>query len=246
MKEKALSYDHVPPKSCGNNKESYYRSFTPEYLEEASKLRDMHSQNGIKLRTICNKCNNDLGAIFDVELEKFYKNSLSQLNNKRVFNPFDLTKVVKAVVGHFLASAKPQNTTPDNDMRKFYNSGNYETIRWLANKYSLFYLGHPYKDSIFILRNYVTAFLNSNQRQIKGLLSSMYFYPFAFILAENQSLQYGSDLLAFFRTNKTGLLSISLADWQELDGSRLPMTIIFLLLLQRQNSLLLRLNNCAV
>lgn len=98
LEEKILSDDHVPPKCCGNNKDSYYRRFTPEYLEETSKLAPIHSQNGVKLRTICNKCNNDLGAIYDVELEKFYKSSLSQLSKEVVFYPFDLFKVIKAVL----------------------------------------------------------------------------------------------------------------------------------------------------
>lgn len=109
-------------------------------------------------------------------------------------------------------------------MRKFYNSDSEEAIRNFSNKYSLFCLGSPYKDSIFILRNYVTAFLNTNQKRLAGLLSSMYFYPFAFILADKQPFQYGSDLLTFLRTNKPARLSFSLYDWRELDGSWLGPT----------------------
>lgn len=224
LKEEILSGDHIPPKCCGNNKDSYYRRFTPEYLEESSKQISIHSQNGIKLRTICNKCNNDLGAIYDVELEKFYKSSLSQLSKEFAFYPFDPLKVVKAIIGHFLAAAKPQNISQDNDMRIFYNSDSEEVARWFANKYSLFCLGYPYKDSIFILRNYVTAYLDPNQKKINGLLSSMYFYPFAFIFADKQPFQYGSDLLTFLRTNKPTRLFISLDEWREPNGNCLGPT----------------------
>ena len=224
LKEKFLSDDHVPPKCCGNNKDSYYRRFTPEYLDGSSNGKLIHSQNGVKLRTICNKCNNDLGTIFDVDLERFYKSSLAQINKQSKFYSFDLLKVIKAVIGHFLASAKPYDKPQDNDMRKFYNSNADKDVEEFANKYSLFCLGYPYKDSIFILRDYVTVFLHPNQKKIEDLLSSMYFYPFAFILTHNQTLQYGCNLLTFFRANKIGRLSISLDDWREIDGNMLGPT----------------------
>lgn len=163
-------------------------------------------------------------AIFDVELEKFYKMSLAQLRIDNAFYSFNLLKVVKAVIGHFLTAAKPQNMPQDNDMRRFYNSDSEETIKEFANKYSLFCLGYPYKDSIFILRNYVTTFLSPNQKKIKGLLSSMYFYPFAFIFADKQPFQYGNDLLTFLQTNKPTNLSFSKGDWRKLDGSCLGPT----------------------
>ncbi len=221
LEEKILSDDHVPPKCCGNNKDSYYRRFTPEYLEETSKLAPIHSQNGVKLRTICNKCNNDLGAIYDVELEKFYKSSLAQLSKEKAFYPFDLLKVVKAVIGHFLASAKPQNIPQDNDMRNFCNSDDEKTIKAFSQKYSLLCLGYPYKASIFILRNYVTAYLKTSEKQIPGLLSSLYFYPFAFIFTRKCSLSYGTDFLNFLLSDDKQLLSISLTDWCETDGNLL-------------------------
>lgn len=224
LKENILSDDHVPPKCCGNNNDSYYRRFTPEYLDGSSKMKLIHSQNGFKLRTICNKCNNDLGTIFDVHLMKFYKITLAQIKKQNTFYSFDLLKVIKAVIGHFLASAKPQDVPQDNDMRIFYNSNNDKDVEEFANKYSLFCLGYPYKDSIFILRDYITIFLHPNQKKIEGLISSMYFYPFAFILTHKQIFHYGCDLLTFFRANKTGRISISLYDWREIGGNMLGPT----------------------
>lgn len=224
LKEEILSDDHVPPKCCGNNKDSYYRRFTPEYLAESPKFVPIHSQNGVKLRTICNKCNNDLGAIYDVELEKFYKSSLAQLNKEKAFYPFNLLKVVKAVIGHFLASAKPQNIPQDNDMRNFYNSDDEKTIKAFSQKYSLLCIGYPYKGSIFILRNYVTVYLKTSQKQITDLLSSLYFYPFAFIFTKKCLHPYGTDLLNFLLSNNKQLLSISLTDWYETDGNLLSPT----------------------
>lgn len=65
-----LTWDHVPPKFCFNSERAKYNS-----LLEINKDYSYTyiTQNGIKYRFICSKCNNDLlGSDYDKEYKKWW------------------------------------------------------------------------------------------------------------------------------------------------------------------------------
>ena len=63
-----LTWDHVPPKFCFNDERTQYNSI----FEINNKKQYMHiAQNGIKYRSICAECNNNLlGSNYDKEYKK--------------------------------------------------------------------------------------------------------------------------------------------------------------------------------
>lgn len=196
--KKQLSYDHIPPKCCGNSSDSYYISFTPEYLGEGMRMtKHKHSQNGIKFLTICNDCNNNLGAKYDKYLGDFrqYVIEATKGNDNPKYS-FDITKVVKGLIGHLLAASEYDPSLPAEAMRDFYFDRNNDLI----NKYSLIVCYYPYQNNVFILKNYISTVINdTDEARPTGLLSSFYFYPFAFILCDKQTLPFGKDLLEVFK-----------------------------------------------
>lgn len=184
LKEKILSVDHIPPKCCGNKFDSFYINYTPEYLSVNASKKLIHSQNGIKFKTICSKCNNDLGSKYDTELGKFYKCMIEI--DKGDLNDFSINilLIVKSVVGHLLAAGEPNFCIPAKEMRKFYLSTKRNDLTHFCEKYSLFCLNYPYKESIFIMKNFVPVFLRKDIKKIDFVISFIYFYPFAFIFAD--------------------------------------------------------------
>jgi len=113
-----LTWDHVPPKSCLNDMPVRFNHFldgVPRY-NQYSKI----SQNGIRFRTICAHCNNELlGRIYDPALCDFTKNVVAYitetLNTARTVEDrliaipnryFDvqINKMVRSICGHILAA----------------------------------------------------------------------------------------------------------------------------------------------
>ncbi len=209
-KEAELSYDHIPPKCCGNNGDSYYISFTPECLGGNTKItRHKHSQNGIKFQNICSECNNGLGARYDKELGYFRQFMLDVIEKKKPSKGFDLRKVVKGLIGHLLAASKYDTSLPAEMMRDFYLDKNDK----LLNSFSFMTCYYPYQKNIFILKNYIPITIGMAKTKPEGMLSSLYFYPFAFILCDKQELPFGIDL---FEALKVAPLQLKFlfSDWQ--------------------------------
>ena len=156
-----LSFDHVPPKCCGNNKNLYYISLMPKFIGDERKfVKQRHSQNGIKFQTICNECNNNLGAKYDKDLGEFYKFVIDSVNNFKYTSFFNIKNVVKGIIGHLLAASEFDVSKPADAMRDFYlNKSNL-----LLDEYTLMICYYPYKDNIFILKNYVPYFSASNSQ----------------------------------------------------------------------------------
>ncbi len=211
--KKKMSEDHIPPKCCGNNGKVFYRRFTPEYIGFQTKpIKDLYSQNGIKFRYICSECNNLLGTKYDDELGKFKEVILKILNGSNKQYNIDVNKIVKSVVGDFLASSERDNCTHSVAMRDYFFDKNVDAF---FKDYSLFVYFYPYKDQVFIMKEYMVLDFKDNKFSDK-LLSSLYFYPFAFIFSEKRADSNGTDLLEFF--NDRSELRISTNDWYYDDG----------------------------
>ncbi len=230
LRESILSEDHIPPKSCGNHFDTYYKRFSVDYLvehnKESRKILPLHSQNGIKFITICSKCNSELGAKYDPELTKFYKACLHQLMGSTNEHEFDMHKVCKAVTGHLLAASRPSQMQEDDDMRRFFRSSceQSEAVCQFCRKYSLLCLGYPYEESQVVLRNFVPWTIGAGLKRISGFVSILYFYPLAFIFCQKAPTEKDHDLLDCFPLSNFSNLTVSFDDWFDNDGSRLGPT----------------------
>jgi len=106
--ESKLTFDHVPPQSCGNH--GLYKINT---FPEITKWQ--FSRNGLKFKTICANCNNVLLGSTDKDLAEFcdrvktylkgIKNNISYPNSYNIeINP---QNIIKGVIGHLLAAKRP-------------------------------------------------------------------------------------------------------------------------------------------
>jgi hypothetical protein len=96
-----LSSDHIPPKSCGNNKKVVVT------INELTFI----SQNGFNCKTICEYCNNELlGSRYDKEFKILYDKIISFQKSKLIISnniieiDINVNNVLKSILGHLLAS----------------------------------------------------------------------------------------------------------------------------------------------
>lgn len=203
-----FSYDHVPPKNCGNNNKVYYDHFIPDrFNPERPTISHDHSQNGVKFYFICESCNNLLGSKYDIDLMLFREKLLSDSLSPKIPN---LNHVIKSIIGHLLAATPFNSIKINKDLRELFASDDTSIL----NNYSLFCFFYPYKDHIVILRNYmIVNLIEKSDKMLKGLLSSLYFYPFAFILSEKQEFCKGVDLIKS-ASIKSDIIQFSINDWK--------------------------------
>lgn len=122
-KEAELTYDHVPPKGCvGVNAQQASR--LAEYLKigELNKTNAIIMQNGLKFKSICSNCNNNLlGIYYDPALKELAKkiSRIVNLTNRNFYLPPKISitikplPVLKAVAGHLLAArVRPDMSEP--------------------------------------------------------------------------------------------------------------------------------------
>jgi hypothetical protein len=117
-----LTWDHVPPKGCVRPSVIEIKNLS-EHISPDNSVKPSRSQNGLKLRSICARCNSErLGATYDPELIRL-SNSISGFVTSQMNFGLSLPKsfefeikpqkVARAVVGHILATEIPKaNSRP--------------------------------------------------------------------------------------------------------------------------------------
>lgn len=185
LKKTKLTWEHVPPKSCGN----FEKVFIQDELS-LSNLKVTGSQNGVKYRTICQKCNNEMGSGPDKELKKFYDSVKDffekdkKLNSFRIIN-INLQLLTKAVFGKLLAiDEEPAMDLVSKGMRDFIlNDVKPEEL-------ALYFRLYPYNFSVqartFVCGSYLPIFTTNNYNNpylISGLVSILNFFPIAFTVS---------------------------------------------------------------
>ena len=206
-----LSFDHIPPQSCGNNQNVYYYSFQQFVTDPKLKFKKNHSQNGVKSKNICSECNNLLGSKYDPELSKLKNIAIESFKgNQLVDKSIDVKKIIKSVFGHYLSiSPYDQKTTMDEEMTSYF----WDHKNNIYEGYSLYMFLYPYKDTIYSFKNYLVSQVSSDGIALpNGMLSCLYFYPFAFIFMEKQKFNRGVDLIRFVNSNQSSF-EVNNGDW---------------------------------
>ncbi len=127
-----LTNDHVPPQGSHKPSKVWIQSIAPTLKKPDGRIHRRHSQNGMKFRTICDRCNNTLlGTRYDPDLNHLSR-KVGQI--MRVSDRLDLPssvpirikphKVARAVIGHLLAAEeylpKSPRTAPKIDAMRSY------------------------------------------------------------------------------------------------------------------------------
>lgn len=227
-----MTWDHVPPKSCFNNLRTEYNRLFGELQLEKELQREAEkttrydlSQNGIKFRTICKKCNRDLlGANYDKELKKFVDithTSISTTLTEHRYQQCELNanKIARSVVGHLLAAKTEydEHTEVDLALRQFFLTDKITP----PEDMSLLYYVYPHPE-IVIARDYVIGNLKDSENELpKGLISSIYSYPVAFILCNDETSCGLKDLFSYCSEdiNAIAKICIDLSSYKHEDGA---------------------------
>lgn len=212
-KNKRMSKDHIPPQCCGNKG----RFVFTRLIKEERLPQELIAQNGITFHYICKECNNFMGLNYDKELACF-RNLFFELIEKGTSDvTIDFNKVAKCIVGHFLASYEYCDSVVQNRLRAFFNDT--EKKNELLENYSLYCYLYPYENNLFILNEYYSCSFTKDKKD-DGFYSSLYFYPFAFLLAEKNKFGTRSDILYCIK-NDTPFITLS-KDWQDGEKFKSP------------------------
>lgn len=184
-REGILTWDHVPPKFCFNSEKVKYNKIL-DVQDKTKKLKE--SQNGIKFRSICENCNNNLlGSKYDKEYKKLvdllYNIYISKGNISQYIDidGLQINKVARAVVGHFLAAKSSfSNNIVEQKLREYFLDEN----KLPPKEISLLYYVYIY-NTIMIMRDFVPKKFGNSQYKIpNGLMSCISSFPLAFILVD--------------------------------------------------------------
>ncbi len=192
-----LTRDHVPPKNCGNVRDSVIQHLFGASLVHATRAKNVltFSQSGSHFKTICGECNNTrLGANYDpalgavVQQVQTYFTNASQsglsLPRTQLFH-YQPNRFVRAVVGHLLAAnavqdVKVNNPAPPIDaaLRAYF----LDPSATFPGDLDIHYWLYPYRPRV-ILKHGALGYAGSGGAVIYGHLFK--FFPFGFWLVKN-------------------------------------------------------------
>jgi len=194
-----MTWDHVPPKAAYN-----WNSIKVNTVFSGMPKENIYQkkyQNGIKFRSVCQKCNNELLSKYDVVYVDFVQKVAGffekcDMSNSNVEIEVDVKLLCKGIIGHFL-SAKDfydEKCTVDVALRK------YLLMDELPQELKIYYWVYPYK-TINIIRDVITANV-LEQRFPKGMISVIAAFPIAFMITMDDDSNLLPDLLDYMDTNK--------------------------------------------
>lgn len=180
-----LTWEHVPPKCCDN----FYDVIINPIFNFTNSNYNFISQNGIKFRTICSNCNNNiLGANADKALQLFYEQTKNYVENIKSLTDtktisINIIQVLKCLFGKFLAMGNTyQKDNVSNSMRDFI-------LKNILNpNLHVYFRIYPY-NTLFLARSYSPKQVFGEFYSTRGFISILNFYPMAFIVSnEKESL----------------------------------------------------------
>jgi hypothetical protein len=181
----SLTEDHTPPKGCYRPTQVELHSiFQRITIDTENTQKPRFSQNGVKFRTLCKRCNNTLlGSLYDPALIAFV-NSISSVLNSSLALPTVLPvrgqpqAIIRSVIGHLCAQGVDR-----------YEKGPLtESIReYLLDKslplpvgIRLFYWAYPFRSHVMVRDASCVIHFGVTQSFGTWFLK---FFPVAFLLA---------------------------------------------------------------
>ncbi|MDO8336382.1 MAG: hypothetical protein Q7T74_06410 [Candidatus Saccharibacteria bacterium] len=197
-----LTEDHTPPKGCYKPRAVELIPITDHLRAEPPKKKQI-SQNGVKYRTLCGHCNNNiLGQECDPDLISF-TNSISTILKSSINLPPILNieakpqNIMKSVIGHLCAQGvgryqKGNITLPI----KNYMLGSEEL---LPEEIKIYCWPYPYSKNILV-RDCALMDLTIHEPVILWLMK---FFPVSFLVTFNEPDPYKFSVLELSRWRNT-------------------------------------------
>jgi hypothetical protein len=150
--EKALSWDHVPPKGGIDLGPVEMETVFEIIVGDRNKPKLRESQNGVKYRTICSECNSLLGREYDPTINDFARSVGRYLKSgialpEEVSHKVKPQRLMKALLGHIVAAkVEIEDTAFDQAARAYVLDPN----KPLPENIHIFYWVYPYATSVAI------------------------------------------------------------------------------------------------
>jgi hypothetical protein len=205
-----LSYDHIPPKVAGNVNPVMLSSAISVLSGIPQEDRPLISQNGYKIRSICEECNGTIGREYDPVIGKVcddvkrYLNSPLQLPAAAEFDTIP-ARFIRGILAHLLAAKlTPSMGTVDEKLRQYLADPSVA----ISPDLHLFYWLYPFP-TISVMRDFGMVVHTSKGREIMNC-NILKFPPFAFLLTNVTDFHGYSDLsgLSHFGIDDPGRLHL--------------------------------------
>lgn len=205
-----LTWDHVPPKNSFNRYPIKYNPLL-EITKQDEVIKQSTSQKGIRFRTICDSCNNDLlGKHYDPvmhEMSEFVKRYMTT----EIEIPSDLTieirinRLCRAVCGHLLAALVTYDDVNliDKSLREYVLDPN----RLPPKGMQLLAWPYPY-GSIVISRNFVVKARSELVHFPDGVVSFISSFPVSYVLHDGTDNCGLVDLFSYCTPNIDDVVSV--------------------------------------
>lgn len=186
-----LTWDHIPPKFCNNNSAKEY--MVALGINDKQKRQNSFPftvQNGIKYRSICSHCNNQiLGNETDPVYKLLVDSIVTGIQSKMMLHDnfiidVQVNRLARSVVGHILAAKNfyDDECIVDMKLRQYILD---TTLNPPAGM-QLYCFFYPYETTL-IVRDVFTMQSNQIPKEYavpSGMISCMYSFPVAFLLAD--------------------------------------------------------------
>ncbi len=170
-----LSEDHVPPKCMGNKGKFHYVNYLNFCTQNKIDYYGIFN-GGIKYKTICEKCNNEVLHPYDVEMDNFVKDYTSKIICKNPIVEIECKpqSLIKGLIGHFLA-ASLSNSPSEFEMQMLaYFWDNHQ----FSGDINIYFLHYNDKNVVSVLREVMFAPLGF--KGVPMTINCLKCFPFAF------------------------------------------------------------------
>ncbi len=182
-----LTEDHTPPKGCVRPTEVELLHITHALSASVPKVKRSFSQNGVKYRTLCGRCNNKLlGHTYDPYLIAF-ANGTAALLQSSLYLPSFLEvparpqAIMRSVLGHIAAQGVDRyKKGPHTEEVRDYIL---DLSKPLPQALSMYYWAYPHKRQVLVR----DASYMDLGRQKPFLAWFIKFFPLAFLVAWDAS-----------------------------------------------------------
>jgi hypothetical protein len=193
-----LTKDHVPPQGCIELSpveiQKIVDFFDAEKMAEGAPKGES-SQNGVKFRSICDRCNNYiLGSLYDPYLCRF-ASQVAEVVQSRLYRPYPEyfnikpQKVIRAVLGHILAFVPGR--IPEGESDKAIADYVLDEDQDIPHELDIYVWLHPSKKQ-FLVRD--AGLLDTRARK-PIVFKLMKFFPLSFFVTWKCPSVYRFDFL---------------------------------------------------